>query len=155
MLGYIEKNRYMARIYDFNNFSSSSGGRESYQFSFGLEYIDIDVVNFPDEMKNIDTYSAELRYKAGVKIDKNGIYDIDFSVLDIDIRFEMDDYPNESIIEEMEIKPGVNIPVDQIKIEKGQELIPAYPSSLRIDMRKSNDPAKFMIEVIFGSDSKN
>jgi hypothetical protein len=145
----------MPRIYDFNNFSSSSGGRESYQFSFGLEYIDIDVVNAPEEMNNIDTYSAELRYKAEVKIDKNGIYDIDFSVLDIDLRLEMDDYPNDTIIEEIEIKPGVNIPVDQIKIEKGQEMIPAYPSALKIDMRKSNDPAKFMIEATFGSDARN
>lgn len=145
----------MPRIYDFNNFSSSSGGREAYQFTFGLEYIDIDIVNEPEEMKNIDTYSAELRYKAEVKTDKNGIYDIDFSVLDIDLRLEMDDYPNESIIEEIEIKPGVNIPADQIKIDKGQELIPAYPSALKIDMRKSNDPAKFMIEVTFGADFKN
>lgn len=145
----------MARIYDFNNFSSSSGGRESYQFSYTLEFIDIDIVNTPDEMKDIDTYSAELRYKAEVKIDKNGIYDIDFTVLDIDLRLEMDDYPNETIIEELEIKPGVNIPVDQIKIEKGQEMIPAYPSGLRIDMQKSNDPAKFMIEATFGKDYRN
>jgi hypothetical protein len=141
----------MPRIYDFNNFSSSSGGREEYQFNSALEYIDIDVTNPPEDMRNLQTCTAEIRYKALIKIGKNGIDDIDFSVLDIDLRMEMDDYPNETLVEEIEIKPGVNIPSDQILISKSDQLIPSQPSNLSIDMRNSNDPAKFMIAVTFGS----
>jgi hypothetical protein len=100
----------MARIYDFNNFSSSSGSREDYEFRYELDFTDTTVVNPPEELKNLDTASVNVTYKSSVKIDKNGIYDIDFSISEMEIRFEMDDYPNESIIEEIELKPGVNIP---------------------------------------------
>jgi hypothetical protein len=142
----------MARIYDFNNFSSSSGSREDYEFRYELDFTDTTVVNPPEELKNLDTASVNVTYKSSVKIDKNGIYDIDFSISEMEIRFEMDDYPNESIIEEIELKPGVNIPEDQIKITKGDYLIPTYPSSITIDMKKVNDSGKFYIEITFGKD---
>jgi hypothetical protein len=84
---------------------------------------------------------------------KVGIYDIDFSVSEIELRLEIDDYPNESIIEEIEIKPGVNIPLDRIIIRKGDKIIPTEPTMIEVDMGKSGDVSKFLVEITFGSDS--
>lgn len=142
----------MARIYDFNNFSSSSGSREDYEFRYQIDFTDTTVLNAPEELKDLDTASVTVSYKSQVKSDKNGIYDIEFSVSEIEIRFEIDDYPNETIIEEIELKPGINIPEDQIKITKGDYLIPTYPSSVTIDMKKTSDTGKFYIEITFGND---
>jgi hypothetical protein len=142
----------MPRIYDYNNFSSSSGSREEYEFKYKLEYVDCDIYNFSPEMKDLDTSSAVIRYKASVRIDKSGIYDIDFKISEIELTLNINDYPEDDIIEEIEIKPGINIPEDQISIIKGDNLIPSYPTNISVDMKGTNDVGKFLVEITFGAD---
>jgi len=143
----------MSKVYDFNKFSGNNSQRGEYGFNVKLDYTECLVRNTPPDLKDLDMATAHINYKASVMSGKVGIYDIDFSVNEIELRLEIDDYPNESIIEEIEIKPGVNIPLDRIIIRKGDKIIPTEPTMIEVDMGKSGDVSKFLVEITFGSDS--
>ena len=144
----------MSKVYDFNKFSGNNSQRGEYEFNVKLDFTECIVRNSPPDLKDLDMATAHINYKASVVTGKVGISDIDFSVSEIELRLEIDDYPNESIIEEIEIKPGVNIPVDQIIIRKGDNIIPTEPTQIEVDMMKSGDVSKFRVEITFGSDSR-
>jgi hypothetical protein len=143
----------MPRIDDYISFSSNKKNNVSSEFTFSKELglLDVEVVNRPPEISDVDSLECEIEYKVGIERRKDGIQDLNFSVEEIELEIKVDDYPNEQKEFEFDIVPDVNIAIPSIVIQKGSRLVPTDPSFARIDMRKSMNPKDFRIQILFGT----
>jgi hypothetical protein len=144
----------MSRIYDYSSFSSGKNKNVSSELSFTceLDYLDVEVVNRPPEITDVDGLELEIEYQVSIERSKEGIQDMNFKIDTIEIEIKVDDYPNDEKEFEFDLAPGENIPVQNITIKKGSKLIPAQPTFARINMMKSMNVMDFRIEVLFGKD---
>ncbi len=143
----------MPRIDDYISFSSNKKNKVSNEFSFSAELglLDVQVVNRPPEISDVDSLECEIEYKAGIERRKEGILDISFYVESIELEIKVDDYPNDQKEFEFDIVPDATIPITSIMIQKGTRLIPTDPTFLRVDMRKSMNPKDFKVQILFGT----
>ena len=143
----------MPRIDDYISFSSNKKNNVSSEFIFSKELglLDVEVVNRPPEISDVDSLECEIEYKVGIERRKDGIQDLNFSIEEIELEIKVDDYPNEQKEFEFNIVPDVNIAIPSIVIQKGSRLVPTDPSFARIDMRKSTNPKDFRIQILFGT----
>jgi len=143
----------MPRIDDYISFSSNKENNVSSEFIFSKELglLDVEVVNRPPEISDVDSLECEIEYKVGIERRKDGIQDLNFSIEEIELEIKVDDYPNEQKEFEFDIVPDVNIAIPSIVIQKGSRLVPTDPSFARIDMRKSMNPKDFRIQILFGT----
>lgn len=143
----------MPRIDDYISFSSNKKNNVSSEFTFSKELglLDVEVVNRPPEISDVDSLECEIEYKVGIERRKDGIQDLNFSVEEIELEIKVDDYPNDQKEFEFDIVPDVNIAIPSIVIQKGSRLVPTDPSFARIDMRKSMNPKDFRIQILFGT----
>jgi hypothetical protein len=143
----------MPRIDDYISFSSNKKNNISNEFSFSAELglLDVQVVNRPPEISDVDSLECEIEYKAGIERKKGGIQDISFFVESIELEIKVDDYPNEQKEFEFDIVPDATIPIPSVVIQKGTRLVPTDPTFLRIDMRKSMNPKDFKVQILFGT----
>lgn len=142
----------MAKIYDYNLFSSKGYSRDEYSFNFELKYLDIDIHNKPEEYQDITDADAFIEYSIDLQFKKTGIESIFFRVNSIELNLKVDDYPEPAMEYDIDLIPGKTIDSDQIEEKTLYNLIPSYPNKLEIDMNKSADPKKFKIKVYFGND---
>lgn len=143
----------MPRIDDYISFSSNKKNKVSNEFSFSAELglLDVQVVNRPPEISDVDSLECEIEYKAGIERRKEGILDISFYVESIELEIKVDDYPNDQKEFEFDIVPDATIPIASIMIQKGTRLIPTDPTFLRVDMGKSMNPKDFKVQILFGT----
>ena len=143
----------MPRIDDYISFSSNKKNNVSSEFIFSKELglLDVEVVNRPPEISDVDSLECEIECKVGIERRKDGIQDLNFSIEEIELEIKVDDYPNEQKEFEFDIVPDVNIAIPSIVIQKGSRLVPTDPSFARIDMRKSMNPKDFRIQILFGT----
>ena len=144
----------MSRIHDYGSFSSKKNNRTSTELSFTSEinYLDVEVVNKPPDIIDVDDLHMEIEYQSSIERSKDGIQDINFAITNIELEIKVDDYPNDQKEFEFDMTPGENIPLQNIIIRKGSKLIPASPSFARINMMKSMNTMDFRVEIIFGKD---
>ena len=142
----------MSRIYDYNSFSSNKSGSNRGEYNFGMEmrYVDIDILNRPDEYDSISDAKAFVEYSLKMDVRKEGIDNINFSLNSVELEFRVDDYPNPDKEFDIDLIPGRTIDIGQMKADTGEALIPTYPTKLRINMNGSTDPKKYDVEVYFG-----
>ena len=142
----------MPRIYDYESYNSDNKKKvtSEYTFSCELEYLDVDVINRPPEVSDIDGLDCEVEYTISIDRNKKGINDINFQINNIELEIKTDDYPNEPNEIELDIVPDENIPLSSVHCRKLSKLIPSKPSKAVIDMKKSMNPKDFRIEVFFG-----
>jgi hypothetical protein len=143
----------MPRIDDYISFSSNKKNRVSNEFSFSAELgmLDVQIVNKPPEISDVDSLECEIDYKAGIERKKEGIQDISFYVESIELEIKVDDYPNDQKEFEFDIVPDATIPSSSIMIQKGTRLVPSDPTFVRVDMRKSMNPKDFKVQILFGT----
>ncbi len=145
----------MSRVYDYGSFSyaKKEAPRGEYKFFTEIKYIDIDIHNKPKEYQNIEDAKAFVEYSVILDIRKNGIDGIDFSVINVELEFSVDDYPNPVKEFDIDLTPGKTIDIGQMHVEHKEYKIPSYPSKIEIDMNGSTDSKKFDVTVYFGSDT--
>jgi hypothetical protein len=116
----------MPRIDDYISFSSNKKNRVSNEFSFSAELgmLDVEIVNRPPEISDVDSLECEIDYKAGIERKKEGIQDLAFSVDSIELEIKVDDYPNGQKEFEFDIVPDATIPLTSVIIQKGTRLVP-------------------------------
>lgn len=143
----------MPRIDDYISFSSSKKNNVSSEFAFSKELgmLDVQIVNRPPEISDVDALELEIEYKVSIARRKDGIQDLDFMVDSLELEIKVDDYPREEKEFEFDIVPDVNIAIPSVVIQKGSRLVPTDPTFARIDMRKSMNPKDFRIQILFGS----
>lgn len=143
----------MPRIDDYISFSSNKKNRVSNEFSFSAELgmLDVEVVNRPPEISDVDSLECEIDYKAGIERKKEGIQDLAFSVDSVELEIKVDDYPNGQKEFEFDIVPDATIPLTSVIIQKGTRLVPTDPTFVRVDMRKSMNPKDFKVQILFGT----
>jgi hypothetical protein len=143
----------MPRIDDYISFSSSKKNKvtSEYHFTSELGFLDVEVINRPPEITDVDSLEFEIEYKVSIERQKGGIQDLNFLVDNIELEIKVDDYPNDQKEFEFDIVPDANIPVSSVVVQKGSKLIPCDPTFARIDMRKSMNPKDFRIQILFGS----
>jgi len=144
----------MPRIQDYVDFSVQKKKLVSSEYSFSAEidYLDINVINRPPELSDIDDIKCEIEYDASIVRKKTGIEDINFKVKLIELEMKVDDYPNDPKEFEFDIFPGGNINENSVVIKRREKLVPSSPTMLNIDMRKSMNVSDFKIDVYFGND---
>jgi hypothetical protein len=142
----------MSRIFDYNSFSSGKVGSDGNKFTFGcdLSYIDIDIINRPEEYEELSDAKCFIEYSVDFYFKKYGIDSIDFQINNIELNFEVDDYPNDTKEFDMDFIPGKTVDFNQIMVEVGDNPIPTYPRSLTVDMNKSTELRNYRISVGFG-----
>ena len=143
----------MAKIYDYLSFNDKKGAGipGAYNFEDKLKYIDIDIFGKPEEYEELNDASLHLSYSVQLILKKSGIDMLIFTVTDMELEFEVDDYPNENKQFDVDLIPGKTIDFSQIKTEEGSTLIPTYPDKAEIDMKKSTNPRNWEITIHFGS----
>jgi|LakMenE18May11ns_1017448.scaffolds.fasta_scaffold9690029_2 hypothetical protein len=144
----------MSRIYDYGSFSSGKNKNVSSEMTFTCElaYLDVEVVNRPPEITDVDSLELEIEYQVSIERSKDGIQDLNFKISNMEVEIKVDDYPNDQKEFEFDLAPGENIPLPNIIVRKGSKLIPAQPTFARINMMKSMNTMDFRIEVLFGHD---
>ncbi len=144
----------MPRIYDYGSFSSGKNKNVSSEMTFTCElaYLDVEVVNRPPEITDVDSLELEIEYQVSIERSKDGIQDLNFKISNMEVEIKVDDYPNDQKEFEFDLAPGENIPLPNIIVRKGSKLIPAQPTFARINMMKSMNTMDFRIEVLFGHD---
>ena len=144
----------MSRIYDYGSFSSGKNKNLSSEMTFTCElaYLDVEVVNRPPEITDVDSLELEIEYQVSIERSKDGIQDLNFKISNMEVEIKVDDYPNDQKEFEFDLAPGENIPLPNIIVRKGSKLIPAQPTFARINMMKSMNTMDFRIEVLFGHD---
>jgi hypothetical protein len=144
----------MARVEDYNSYISGKNKNftKEYYFIYDLKYTDIYISGAPPEILNVDDARCQVEYEAIIERNKMGIDGITFVIHRIEIEIEVDDYPNEKKKFEFEIEPGININSSFVVVETLDKIIPTYPESITLDMKKSMDVKDFRIYVKFGSD---
>lgn len=143
----------MSRISDYSSFSSQKSKKISSEhiFTQALNFLDIELVNRPPELADVDSAECEIEYEVGIDRVKSGIVDLSFSITNIEMDLGVDDYPNEQKEFEFDIVPGENIDHTSVFCRKMEKLIPCEPTKIRIDMKKSMNTQDFKIEVFFGN----
>jgi len=144
----------MSRIYDYGSFSSGKNKNVSSEMTFTCElaYLDVEVVNRPPEITDVDSLELEIEYQVSIERSKDGIQDLNFKISNMEVEIKVDDYPNDQKEFEFDLAPGENIPLPNIIVRKGSKLIPAQPTFAWINMMKSMNTMDFRIEVLFGHD---
>ena len=144
----------MARVYDYNSFSSNKIGSERGAYTFGceLKYIDIDIHNRPDEYANISDSKVFVEYSVNLDIRKAGIDAVNFSINTIELEFSVDDHPNPIKEFDIDLTPGSTIDIGQVMADVKNSPIPTDPTGIKIDMNGSTDSKKFNVYVSFGKD---
>lgn len=144
----------MARIYDYGSFNSAKNKRTSSELSFTCElgYLEVEVVNRPPEISDVDSLECEIDYQVSVERTKEGIQDLSFKIDNIELEIKVDDYPKDQKEFEFDIVPGENLPFQNLKIMKGDKLIPSQPTFLRVNMMKSMNVMDFRVDILFGKD---
>jgi hypothetical protein len=144
----------MPRIYDYEEYQNNKVKKVTTEYTFmcEIEYLDVNIINKPPELSNVDSINCEIEYLVDVDRNKKGIADLNFKVESIELEIETDDGPNEPDKKEFDVVPGENIPHTSVMCRKLSKLIPCEPSKLNIDMRKSMNPKDFKIDVFFGRD---
>lgn len=142
----------MSRISDYVSFNSSKNKTTSYELSFTceLDYLEVEVINRPPEITDVDSLECEIGYQVSIERSKEGIQDILFKIENIELEIKVDDYPNERKEFEFDITPGENLPAPNLIIKKGEKLIPGRPTFARVNMMKSMNVMDFRVEVLFG-----
>ena len=142
----------MSRIFDYNSFSSSKKPSDKDKFTFGaeLKYIDIDIINRPEEYEDISDSKCFIEYSVVFSLKKTGIESIDFNINSVELSFEVDDHPNETKEFDMEFIPERTVNYNQITTEVGDNPIPTYPRGIVIDMNKSTEISNYLVVVKFG-----
>jgi hypothetical protein len=142
----------MPRIHDYVSFDNSKGRRVSseYSFSHELGYLDIDLINRPPELVDVDEKECEIEYSVSIGRSKSGIQDLKFQIDNIELELKVDSYPDPPKEYEMDIVPGENIDMSSVLCKKARNLIPCNPTKVVVDMRKSMNPKDFKIDVLFG-----
>lgn len=142
----------MSRIYDYNTYSVSKNKNVSsdHTFSCELPFLDVELVNRPPELVNVDDIRCEIEYQVGVQRTKEGIQDLTFRISNIELEIQCDQYPDPPKEFEFDIVPGENINHSLILCKKGQKMVPSNPVSMTLDMKKSMNPKDFYIVVFFG-----
>jgi hypothetical protein len=144
----------MPRVEDYNTYISGKSKNftsENY-FVSDLKYTDIIITGNPPEIQDVDDARCEIEYEAVVSRNSRGIDGIEFRVRRIELEIQADDYPNEPKKFEFEIEPEVNIDPSLVVVDPLEYIIPTYPNSIKIDMRKSMDVMNFRVLVEFGKD---
>ena len=144
----------MPRVEDYNTYISGKSKNftsENY-FVSDLKYTDIIITGNPPEIQDVDDARCEIEYEAVVSRNSRGIDGIEFRVRRIELEIQADDYPNEPKKFEFEIEPEVNIDPSLVVVDPLEYIIPTYPNSIKIDMRKSMDVMNFRVLVEFGRD---
>lgn len=144
----------MPRVEDYNTYISGKSKNftsENY-FVSDLKYTDIIITGNPPEIQDVDDARCEIEYEAVVSRNSRGIDGIEFRVRRIELEIQADDYPNEPKKFEFEIEPEVNIDPSLVVVDPLEYVIPTYPNSIKIDMRKSMDVMNFRVLVEFGKD---
>lgn len=144
----------MARVEDYNTYISGKSKNftsENY-FVADLKYTDITITGNPPEIQDVDDARCEIEYEAVVSRNSRGIDGIEFRIRKIELEIQADDYPNEPKKFEFEIEPEVNIDPSLVVVDPLEYIIPTYPNSIKIDMRKSMDVMNFRVLVEFGRD---
>jgi hypothetical protein len=144
----------MARIEDYNSYVSGKNKNftKEYYFTSDLKYLDIYTSGRPPEILDVDDAKCQIEYEAVIERNKMGIDGITFIIHRIELEIEVDDYPNERKKFEFEIVPGTNINPGSVVVETLDKIIPTYPASITIDMKKSMDVKDFRVFVKFGVD---
>jgi hypothetical protein len=144
----------MGRIQDYSLFSNQKKKVSStdYSFTAELDYINVNIIGRPAEISDVDDIKCEIEYEVAIERKKGGIEDIQFKINLIELEIKVDDYPNENKEFEFDIVPGENVDFNSVQAKKMERIIPSYPSSILIDMRKSMNVGDFKIDVYFGSD---
>ena len=142
----------MSRISDYVSFNSSKNKRTSHELSFTceLDYLEVEVVNKPPEITDVDSLECEIEYQVSIERSKEGLQDMIFRIENIELEINVDDYPNDQKEFEFDITPGENFPVQNLIIRKGEKLIPSHPTFARVNMMKSMNVMDFRIEILFG-----
>lgn len=143
----------MPRIHDYVSFDNSRKKTVSseYSFSHELDYLDVELINRPPELVNVDEKECEIEYVVSIGRSKSGIQDLNFRIDNIELELKVDSYPDPPKEYEMDIVPGENIDHSSVFCKKGTQLIPCSPTKIMVDMRKSMNPKDFKIDVFFGS----
>ena len=146
----------MARVEDYNTYISGKSKNftsENY-FVSDLKYTDITITGNPPEIQDVDDSKCEIEYEAVVSRNNRGIDGIEFKVRKIELEIKVDDYPNEPKSFEFEIEPEVNIDPSLVVVDPLEYIIPTYPTSIKVDMRKSMEVRDFRVTVEFGRDQQ-
>lgn len=146
----------MARVEDYNTYISGKSKNftsENY-FITDLKYTDIFITGNPPEIQDVDDSKCEIEYEALVSRNSRGIDGIEFKIRKIELEIKVDDYPNEQKSFEFEIQPEINIDPALVVVDPLEYIIPTYPTSIKIDMRKSMEVKDFRVTVEFGRDQQ-
>ena len=143
----------MPKIYDYLAFNHNRGNGipGAYNFEADLRYVDLDIFGRPEEYDDLSDAKLHLNYSVEIIAKKSGIDMLIFKVTDMELEFEIDDYPNANKEFDVDLIPGKTIDFSQIKTEEGANLIPTFPSKAEIDMKKSTNPRNWEIRVYFGN----
>lgn len=143
----------MPRIYDYTQYNNSKSKTVSSEYSFSceLDFLDVELINRPPELVNVDDKECEIEYVVAIGRSKSGVQDLNFRIHSIELELKVDAYPDPAKEFEFDIVPGENIDHSSVLCKKGERLIPCDPTSIVIDMRKSMNPKDFKVDVFFGS----
>ncbi len=143
----------MARVYDYGAFSSSKNGTDkgTYNFSCKMKYVDIDVINRPEEYENISDSRVFIDYSVALDVQKEGIMGLNFKINLVEFEFDTDDGVNPPRQFDIDFIPGRTIDIGQINPDYESDSIPTTPSRIKINMNNSTDPRKYDVNVRFGS----
>jgi len=144
----------MSRVEDYNSYFAGKNKNFSNEHYFisSLGYTDIVVVGNPPEITNVDDAKCEVEYEAIVSRNTKGIDGIDFKIHRIELEIAVDDYPNDKKTFDFEIEPEININPAMVIPIPLENILPTYPTQIKIDMRKSMEVKDFKIMVSFGKD---
>lgn len=144
----------MAKIYDYNSYNDSRKGasNNSMIFEHKLEDVDIDIHNAPEEYSNIMDCKAHIKYSVSLDSKKYGITDIYFNLVEMELVFNVDDYPNPPEEFDFDIIPGKTIDIGQVNCETKSCPIPTTPDKISVDMNGSTDSKRFNVTIEFGVD---
>jgi hypothetical protein len=144
----------MPRVEDYNSYISGKNKNFSNEHYFisSLGYTDIVVLGNPPDIANVDDAKCEIEYEAVVDRNPRGIDGISFKIHKIELEVSVDDYPNDKKTFDFEIEPGVNINPAMVMANPLEQILPTYPTQIKINMRKSMDVKDFDVIVSFGKE---
>jgi hypothetical protein len=142
----------MAKVYDYGAFTNSKTGfdKGSYNFTYRMKYVDIDVINKPEEYENISDSRIFIDYSVMLDIQKEGIMGLNFQINLVEFEFDVDDGVNPPKQFDIDFVPGKTIDIGQMHPRYNDDSIPTVPSRVKINMNNSTDPRKYDVDVNFG-----
>jgi hypothetical protein len=115
-----------------------------------MKYVDIDVINKPEEYENISDSRIFIDYSVMLDIQKEGIMGLNFQINLVEFEFDVDDGVNPPKQFDIDFVPGKTIDIGQMHPRYNDDSIPTVPSRVKINMNNSTDPRKYDVDVNFG-----